>query len=54
MIFAGIAAVSLILMVLFIAVTVAGGKSHDRQNADEVKKRDPASKNIPPVKCDPK
>lgn len=49
MIIFSIVAVSAILLALFLAVTIAGGKSHDRHNEDEAKKLEQASKSVPPI-----
>ncbi|WP_303761868.1 hypothetical protein ACLIMP_25315 (plasmid) [Novosphingobium aerophilum] len=40
MIIAAIVIISLILMVLFFAVTVAGGRAHDRQNREAARRAD--------------
>ena len=39
MIFA-IVIVSILLLILFFAVTVAGGRAHDKANAEIIRKRD--------------
>jgi len=44
-----IVVVSVILMVLFVAVTIAGGKTHDRHNEAEARKLAQASKDVPPI-----
>jgi hypothetical protein len=38
MVITGVVIISVLLMALFLAVTVAGGRAHDRQNAEVARK----------------
>lgn len=40
MMFAAIIFISIAMLVLFFAVTIAGGKAHDRANAEAARRRD--------------
>ncbi|CAN5141120.1 hypothetical protein BH09PSE3_BH09PSE3_15960 [soil metagenome] len=49
MVIAGVVIISVLLMALFLAVTIAGGRAHDRQNAEVARQSAAAMKVEPPL-----